>query len=51
MDIVERSGAYCNSCICAQLPVGLLVSFREKDDLCAFWMVLKACVDLTVGVC
>jgi hypothetical protein len=51
MDIVERSKAYCSGFIHARLPVGLLVSFRGKDDLCTFWMVLKAWVELMVEVC
>jgi hypothetical protein len=36
MDMVERSGVYCNGFVCAQPPVGLLISFRGKDDLCTF---------------
>jgi hypothetical protein len=51
MDIVERSKAHCSGFICARPPVGLLVSFRGKNDLCAFWTVLKARVELTVEVC
>jgi hypothetical protein len=51
MDIVEKSGAYCSGFIHAQPSVGLLASFRGKDDLCTFWIVLKACGELMVEVC
>jgi hypothetical protein len=51
MGILEMSGAYCSSFICAGLPVGLLLSFGGNDVLCTFWEVLKARVKLMVEVC
>jgi hypothetical protein len=50
MDVVERSEAYCSDLICVPLPIGLLVSFRGKYDLCAFLMVLKVHVNLMVEI-